>query len=306
MKISVKWLGISAAALVWVGLGVLLATQEAGNKYPQVAANRIVSLAPNLTEILFALGLESKIAAVSSDSDYPAEADAKVKLGNFWQPNLEAVIAARPDLVVTLWFEQQSSVARRLDRIGYRSLTLKIESITELFAAIEKVGEATGQEEESTRLVGHIRQQFADIQKRLVSTKPYKVLWVVQTEPLRVAGRDTFVSELIKLAGGGNAIGATIHKYPPIGAEQLIACAPEVIIQPAMQGSDLERQQRAAEVFWSRWENLPAVKNRRIYVLQADTVSRLGPRLAQGVRMVARCLHPELFPPDPNEQGIDD
>jgi iron complex transport system substrate-binding protein len=301
MKISVKWLGISAAALAWVGLGVLLATQEAGNKHPQVAANRIVSLAPNLTEILFALGLESKVAAVSSDSDYPPEADAKLKLGNFWQPNLEAVIAARPDLVITLWFEQQSSVSRRLERIGYRSLTLKIESITELYAAIDKIGEATGQKEESARLVGHIQQQFADIQSRLGSTKPYKVLWVVQTEPLRVAGRDTFVNELIKLAGGENAIGTTIHKYPPIGAEQLIACAPDVIIQPAMQAGDLERQQRTAEVFWSRWENVPAVKNRRIYVLQADTVSRLGPRLGQGVRMVARCLHPGLFPPAPND-----
>ncbi len=302
MKISLKWISASVATLVWVGLGILLATQEAGNMSAQADAKRIASLAPNLTEILFALGLENKITAVSSDSDYPPEAAAKVKLGKFWQPNLEAVIAARPDLVVTLWFEQQSSVARRLERIGYRSLTLKIEDVSELFAAIEKIGEATGRKEESVKLLGSIQQQFADIQSRLSSTKPYKVLWVVQTEPLRVAGRDTFINELIELAGGENAIGPTIHKYPPIGAEQLIACGPEVIIQPAMQSGDLAKQQQAAEEFWSRWKNVPAVNNKRIYVLQADTVSRLGPRLAEGVWMVARCLHPELFPTDPNDR----
>ncbi len=302
MKISVKRLGIPAATLVWVSFGVLLATQESVNRSAQVDVNRIVSLAPNLTEILFALGLEKRIAAVSSDSDYPPEAAAKIKLGNFWQPNLEAVIAAGPDLVVTLWFEQQSSVARRLERIGYRSLTLKIESVSELFAAIERIGEVTGSEKESAELVGHIQQQFADMQNRLSSAKPPKVLWVVQTEPLRVAGQDTFVNELIEMAGGVNAIGKTIHKYPPIGAEQLIACGPEVIIQPAMLGDDLAKQQQAAEVFWSRWKNVPAVRNKRIYVLQADTVSRLGPRLAQGIRMVARCLHPGLFPPEPNDQ----
>ena len=306
MRIPVKKFIIPTAAFLWVGLGILLAIQDAGVESSRVTAGRIVSLAPNLTEILFALGLGDEIAAVSSDSDYPPEADDKVKVGNFWQPSLEAIISAGPDLVVALWFEQQSSVARRLERMGYHSLTLKIETIPELFDAIDKIGEVTGRGKEARELVGRIQQQFDDIQARLDSAKPCRVLWVVQTEPLRVAGRETFVNELIELAGGVNAIGPTIHKYPPIGTEQLIACEPDVIIQPAMLGGELETRQQAAEVFWSRWKNVPAVKNKRLYVLEADTVSRLGPRLADGVRMVAECLHPELFQPDPNKKRIDD
>jgi iron complex transport system substrate-binding protein len=304
VRISVKKFIFPAIALFWIGLGILLAFQDDGLESSTVTTGRIVSLAPNLTEILFALGIEDEIAAVSSDSDYPSGAAEKVKVGNFWQPSLEAIISAGPDLVVALWFEQQNSVARRLERMGYRSLTLKIETVPELFDAVHKIGEVTGREKEAQRLVGRIQEQFDDIQSRFHSVKPCRVLWVVQTEPLRVAGRETFVNELIELAGGVNAIGPTLHKYPPIGTEQLFACSPDVIIQPAMLGGDLETRQQAAEVFWSRWKNVPAVKNKRVYVLQADTVSRLGPRLAEGVRLVARCLHPGLFQPDPNEQEL--
>ena len=123
-------------------------------------------------------------------------------------------------------------------------------------------------------------------------SKP-KVLWVIQTEPLRVAGRNTFINELIELLGGENAIGPTIQQYPPIGTEELLACNVEVIIQSAMGKIDIGRQQQQAEVFWSKWASLPAVKNNKIYVVNSDTVLRLGPRLPQGVEMVGRCLHPD-------------
>ncbi|MFZ0033641.1 MAG: helical backbone metal receptor, partial [Sedimentisphaerales bacterium] len=101
---------------------------------------RIISLAPNLTEILFALGLDEKIIAVSNDSDYPPETATKKKVGTFWQPNTEAVIAARPDLVVCESFDQQMAVAETLRRTGLNVLTLRVESFRELFSAIEKIG----------------------------------------------------------------------------------------------------------------------------------------------------------------------
>jgi iron complex transport system substrate-binding protein len=112
---------------------------------------------------------------------------------------------------------------------------------------------------------------------------------------LRVAGRDTFINEMIELAGGENAIGPTVQKYPPIGTEQLIACSPEVIVEPLMlQKSLIDQQDRAAD-YWNRFENIPAVRNGRIYVIDGDTVSRLGPRLHEGAEQIARCLRPELF-----------
>ena len=256
---------------------------------------RIVSLAPNLTEILFALGLDEEIAAVSNGSDYPPEAAKKSKVGTFWQPNTEAIIASKPDLVITLWFEQQKSVADSLNRLGYEVLTLKIEKIEELLTAIQNVGTATGCRQRSDELAENISTQLDDLKSKLSSTTNVKVLWVVQVEPLRVAGRNTFINELIELAGGENAIGPTISQYPQIGTEELLVCGAQAIIQSAMGKSNISEQQQAAERSWSRWSSLPAVKNNRIYVVEPDTTLRLGPRLPQGIEIVARCLHLDVF-----------
>jgi len=258
-------------------------------------ADRIVSMAPNLTEILFALGLEDKIVGVTLHCNYPPAAIKKPKAGTFWQPNIEAVIAAKPTLVVTLDFEQQRNFAERLRRVGLHCLTVNIEKVSELFEAIDRIGTATNKQHEADQLVSGIQKKLNSL-AALVDTKgKVKVLWVVQREPLRVAGRDTFINEMIELAGGENAIGPTVYKYPPIGAEQVIAGGADVIIEPSMTEDDLSSQRDNAVQYWSRFENVPAVRNKRIYVVNGDIVSRLGPRLYEGVETIARCLQPELF-----------
>lgn len=272
------------------------------DNFPKIAPHnspttpkRIVSLAPNLTEILFALALDEKIVAVSNDSDYPPQTAKKKNIGTFWQPDTEAIIAAKPDLVVTLSFEQQTAVAENLKKLGYHTLSLKIERIDELFLAIEKIGEATGHKERADELIKNIKTQLTNLKSRLDSTNKPKVLWVVQSEPLRVAGRNTFINEFIELAGGQNAIGPTIQQYPPIGAEELLACRAQIIIHSAMATTTIDHQQNAAEMFWKKWPSLPAVKNNRIHVVPSDTVLRLGPRLGRGIELIARCLHPDIF-----------
>jgi len=292
-----RWLLLVILCLAGAGF-VIFGVQHGQNReaVPLPAKpSRIVSLAPNLTEILFALGLDEKIAAVSNDSDYPPEANKKKKVGTFWQPNIEAVIAAKPDLVITLWFEQQKAVAETLNRLGYRVLTLKTEKIEELRTAIKKIGAATGRKQQANELVKNIENQFSNLQSKFSSTNKVKVLWVVGVENLSVAGRNTFINELIEMVGGENAIGPTVSQYPQIGAEELITCGAEIIIQSAMGTSNIREQQRAAEAFWSKWANLPAVKNNRIYVVDSDLVLRLGPRLPQGAEMIARCLHSEIY-----------
>ena len=256
---------------------------------------RIVSLAPDITEILFALGLDEKIVAVSSDSDYPPETAKKDKVGTFWQPNTEAVIASKPDLVIAQWFEQQKAVADSLNRLGYPVLILKMEKIDELFTFIQKIGDAAGSPQAAVKLLDNIHNQLNALQSKCKSAEKVKVLWVVQNEPLRIAGRNTFINEMIELAGGENAIGPAIQQYPHIGTEQLLAGGADVIIQSAMKTDNIEKEQRAAENFWGRWPGLPAVKNKRIYVVNGDPILRLGPRLPQGAEIIARCLHPDIF-----------
>ncbi len=294
-----KWWWLSLIILCWTGAGFAIfgVRQEQCRSVTPLPsqADRIVSMAPNLTEILFALGLDEKIVAVSNDSDYPPETADRSKVGTFWQPNIEAVIAAKPDLVITLGFSQQRNLAQRLKRIGYNSLALNIEKVSELFEAIERIGAATGRRYEANELVGNIRKKLDNLSALVGTNDRVKVLWIVQREPLRVAGRNTFVNEIIELAGGENAIGPTVHKYPPIGGEQVIACGADVIIEPAMEQEDLAGQQDKALQYWSKFKNVPAVRDRRVYVIDGDTVSRLGPRLYEGVETIAKCLRPELF-----------
>jgi iron complex transport system substrate-binding protein len=260
------------------------------NQWPN-RPKRIVSLAPNITEILFALGLEDRIIAVSGDSDYPVEAENKKKIGTFWKLNTETILAMNPDLVITLSFEQQKAVAQSLDRLGYPVLTLKIKRIEHLFTAIEKIGDATSCQDKAAELIKDIKKELSDCTLSLNHEKKVKVLWVIQNEPLRVAGRSTFLNELIELAGGDNAIGPTIQQYPAIGTEELFACEAEAIIHSAMKEENIEEQQLAAERFWSKIPKLPAVKNKRIYVVKSDSMLRLGPRIPEGVRQISHILH---------------
>ena len=293
-----KWRLVLLIIFCLAGAGfVIFALNRDKNRGERVQpsrTDRIVSLAPNITEILFELGLGEKIIAVTSDSDYPAEAAAKKKVGTFWQPNIESVIAAKPDLVIALWFEQQKAVVESLQRLGYQVLSLGIEKIEELSTAIRKIGDATGCQQSANELVERVENRLDELQLKLGSIEKARTLWVVQVEPLRVAGRSTFVNELIEMAGGENAIGSTKQQYPLIGTEELITCGAEVIIQSAMGTSKISEQQ-AAEVFWGKRPNLTAVKNDRIYVVDSDMVLRLGPRLPDGVEMIARCLHPDIF-----------
>jgi iron complex transport system substrate-binding protein len=294
-----KWSWLLLIISCWMAAGVTMfgsrqGRDSSGAPLPD-RADRIVSLAPNITEILFAIGLGDKIAGVTLDSDYPPDAAEKPKVGTFWQPDIEAVVAARPDLVITLGFEQQKNLAERLKRIGYNGLTVNIEKVSDLFDAIERIGAATGRQRQANELISRIRTKLQQLATLVVAGPKVRVLWVVQREPLRVAGRDTFVNEMIEMAGGENAIGPTVHKYPPIGSEQVIACNADVIIESAMDREDIENQRDRALRHWSKFKYLPAVSNSRVFVVSGDTVSRLGPRLYEGTETIARCLRPHLF-----------
>ncbi|HPC95019.1 MAG TPA: helical backbone metal receptor [Sedimentisphaerales bacterium] len=291
-----RWVLLLAAMMAWniAGYALWRAPRVDAVVPPAEAPRpeRIVSMAPNLTEILYALGLGENVVAVTSDSDYPPQAAGKPSVGSFWLPDIEAVIAGRPDLIVTLEIPQQTNLVVRLRRMGYRCLGVSIWTVDEFFRAVETIGQATGQPVQAQSLVSGIRQDIRRLTETRAGKDQPRVLWVVQREPLRVAGRNTFINELIELAGGQNAIGPTLHKYPPIGAEQVIGANVEVIVEPAMTGGDLVEQRRQALAYWSHLPRIPAVANGRIYVIDPDAVSRLSPRLCQGIESIAACLWP--------------
>lgn len=294
-----KWWILVVAFAAWIGLGcVWLRPRHAEAAFegqPSRTPTRIVSMAPNLTEILFSLGIDESVVGVTQDSDYPPAAARKSTVGTFWQPNIEAVIALKPDLVVALDLEQQRILTGRLTRMGYQCLTLDISTVDDLFAAISAVAAATNRGPQAEQVLGNMKAKMAAVSDKTAGKDKVKVLWVVQRQPLRVAGRNTFINELIELAGGENAVGRTLHVYPPIGGEQVIASGPQVIIEPTMAAGDMREQQVQAASYWKRYTTVPAVADGRIHVIDGDLVSRLSPRLGDGIEIIARCLHPEVF-----------
>ncbi|MGA2678389.1 MAG: cobalamin-binding protein [Sedimentisphaerales bacterium] len=290
LPISVVLLTGLLAPLIWS-----ITKHNPNPNATQKSSEQIVVLSPNLTEIVFALGLGDKVVGVSSDSDWPVEAKQKPKMGTFWQPNTEAIIAAKPDLVICESFLQHKEVAETLKRAGLNVLSLHVESIEELYNAITQIGQATGCSDKAEQLAAKIKSELDQIRAKASSARKVKVLWAVQTEPMRVVGVKTFVNEIIDLAGGQNVIELTGDQYPSVGTETILTSGAEVIIQSAMGTEDIAKQQETAEKFWSKYANLPAVKDKKVYVLEADTVLRLGPRLPDGAMAVAKLLHLELF-----------
>lgn len=269
-------------------------SEPANTRDTDKTSMRIISMAPNLTEILFTLGLNEEVVGVTKFSTYPKEAKSKTNVGSFWQPDIEAVLMCKPTLVITLGFSQQTSLADRLKEIGCKTLTVNIGTIDELYEAIRIIGSEVDRCEQAARLIEQLQNQQDTLSNKYTgrSDRP-KVLWVVQREPLRVAGTRTFVNELIEIAGGVNAIGETVNVYPPISNEELIGSMPDVIIEPAMDMNDYNEQKEDAARFYQRFSTVPAVRHGRIYVINGDLVSRLGPRLDRGMELVAGCLWPE-------------
>lgn len=254
---------------------------------------RIVSLAPNLTEILFAMDLGRDIVAVSSDSNYPAQALAKKKAGSFWNPDLEAVLSVQPTLVFTLGFQQQANLAAQLENIDCRTVSLEMENLAQLYKAIETIGSLTNRQESAARLIEQIAGGLEKYKGQAAAASPARVLWVVQRDPIRAAASNTFFNELIEMAGAQNAIQTTLFQYPPLDQEQMIAAAPDVIIETADSPEDLLRLRSTRNDFYARYKNVPAVINNRLFVIDGDLVCRLGPRLPLGMEAIITCIRPQ-------------
>ena len=271
-------------------VGCVKKTEPVEANTNEIPAMRIVAMAPNLAEILFALGLDEEIVGVTNNSTYPDKAKQKKSVGSFWQPNIEAILKLQPTLVVTLAFDQQSALATRLERIGCDVLTVDIESLDQLYAAIETIGIAVDRQSQAAAILERLRTKQQQIARQSSQSPKPKVLWVIQREPLRVAGTKTYINELIEIAGGINAIGETLQVYPPISTENVIRAMPDIIIEPSMDPDQFENQKATADEFFSRFAMVPAVKNKRVYVIDGDLVSRLSPRLDEGLDLVYHCI----------------
>lgn len=254
------------------------------------APSRIISLAPSNTEFLFALGLDEKIVGVTDICNYPAEVAQKERVGGFADPSVEKIIALKPDLVVAASLHE--AVVKQLDQLNIPVIVLNAQNIAQILSNTELLGKATGATKAAEQLINGINDDLKlvddKIQKLSEGEKPL-VYFEVWHDPIMTAGPNTFINELISRAGGINIAADAPVDYPVFTLEELLARKPEIMIYTHKAETIEQVMNRAG------WENIPALKNGHIYIVNEDLVMRPGPRIVEGLIAISQKLHPDLW-----------
>ncbi len=254
--------------------------------------NRIVSLAPNITEVLYALDLSHRIVGVTTYSDYPEEAKQKHQVGSYVNPNIEKMISLKPHLVIGTYGGNPKTTILRLEALGFPVYVTRTETVAEMLGMIEDVGMITDTTKKAGVLVSMLKRRIKLVTDSVENAPRPLVFLEINAKPLITVGARSFQNEVIALAGGRN-LGADSHaRYPQYSLEDVVRREPDIILISTMDRTGLFEQQKAQ---WMRWDNIPAVKNNRIYFIDSDLVDRASPRIVDGLEGMARLIHPELF-----------
>jgi len=252
---------------------------------------RIVSLAPSITETLFALGLDEEIVGVTVLSTYPEAARSKPRVGTFVSISIERVVALNPDLVIGIADGNRKETVEQLERIGFPVYIVDPKSIEEIFRMVLDIGRVVKRGDRAAVLVDGLRTRVDRTASSLKGLKRPRVFLQIGISPIITAGKGSFHSELICRAGGVNIYGDETVRYPRCGLEDVIARKPEVIIVSSMkQGGNFP----AVREGWERWHTIPAVRDGRIYVIDTDLVDLASPRIVDGLEKMAEIIHPEV------------
>lgn len=261
---------------------------------------RIVSTAPSITEMLYALGLGDRVAGVTRYCRYPPEARLKPKIGDYTSPNLEAIAALRPDLVIV-----QTNPVRLAEKLGVlhlRVLEINQESIAAIYKSIHDIGEATGTSYNATRLADSILSGLNAVRQRVAGMPKVRMMFVVGRSPNRldglvVSGRASYLNEVIEIAGGENVFRDAIAGYPKVSLEEVMARNPEVIVDMGDMSDTVgvtAEHKREVVSLWDQVPNLAAVKRHRVFAVASDIFVVPGPRVIDAAKAFAEMLHPGI------------
>ena len=270
-----------------------LLTDETGRKvkipYP---ARRIIPLAPSITEILFALGLNEEIAAITNFCDYPEAVLGKPRIGGFVNPDTEKIVSLKPDLIIGIRDGNRMDTVHRLNDFGFPVYLIDPKGFDGVLGTIKNIGDVVGREKESRRLIKELidkRENMITLTRSL--SKP-KVFFQVGDVPLITVGKGTLADDLIRLAGGRSISENELVSYPSYGIETILARAPEIIIMTSMES---KKDHMNLVKKWQNWKSIPAVKMNAIYVIDSNLVDRPTPRIAEGLEALVRIIHPEVL-----------
>ena len=283
---------------IWLCFGELpatagIVTDQLGRKVivPE-NPRRVISLAPGITEIIFALNRESLLKGVTRHCDFPAEAKLLPRVGSYVELDLEKIISLNPDLCIAIKDGNPKSVIDRLESFGIPVYAVDPRNLESVMESILAIGGLLGADKRADILVKNMRSRIRHVTELVAATshKP-RVFFQIGAVPVVSVGTRTYIHDLIMLAGGIN-VTAGDTPYPRFGREQLIALSPEVVIITSMERRDVFEQVLAE---WNKWPQIPAVHNKRIYNANSDLFDRPSPRLVDGLEVLVELIHPELF-----------
>lgn len=258
------------------------------------APRRIVSLAPSVTEILFAIGAGPAVVGVDDYSNYPPEAATRTRVGAYWPPNVEQVVALRPDLVIASG--EHADWADQMERLGVKVLLVDARTVEDVTAITILVGRATGKTRQAMRVSEDVRRRVQAVKQRvarLPEEQRPRVYYEMYWDPLMTVGPQSLIGQLIELAGGRNIAADAATAYPEFSVEAVIDRDPQVIVFPDVHAPNMP----TVEDLKARpgFALVSAVRDGRVHALDADVISRPGPRVAEAVEELARLFYPEVF-----------
>jgi iron complex transport system substrate-binding protein len=263
---------------------------------------RIVSTAPSITEMLYALDLGDRVVGVTIYCHYPPEVTKKPKIGTYIDPNLEVIAALKPDLVIIQ--KNPVQLQAKLERLGLHVLEVKHDNVAEVFESITAIGKAAGAESKATELNAKLHRDLDQIHNRVANLPPTTMMFVVGRAPARiediiVTGRASYLTDVMQVAGGRNIFTDSVAAYPKVGIEEILARNPEVIVDMGDMTDTVgvtDERKRSVVALWDRYPSLRAVKNHRVYAVASDIFVVPGPRMIDAAREFARMLHPGIKP----------
>lgn len=257
-------------------LGYLLALWWLLPAYVFATPQRIVSLTPHITEMLFAIGAGKQVIATDQASDYPDEVKKQPKVANYQSLNSESLLAVKPDLVIA-WGSTQALMQQQIQALGIPMLLLKSQHLDDLPAELRLLGDKTGHHEQADQLATQIETKFAIYRQQSQQRPKIKAFYQLWYPPLTTVANGSFIQEIMTMCGAENPFAASKAPYPQLGEEAVLAADPQVIFA-TQHGSDLQH--------WLKWPQLSAVKNKQLYLLNADWLHRLSPRIVLGIEQM--------------------
>lgn len=268
---------------------------DAGRKlYIAKAPSRVVSLAPSITEMLFALGLDEQIVGVTELCNFPDAALSKPKVG-YARHNLEALVALRPDMIVAPQDFLRADMIAKLEELKIPVFLVDAKTVDDILMQIQSLGKIFNKTKIADDVTGRMRDRIAGVTKRIATSKKKRVLYVLNSHPLITVGPGSYIHQMIGLAGGINVAHGTASPYPRLSLETVLQEDPEVIIFPV---GPVESVPKSEQDEWNRWTGLSAVRHRQLREVSSDALNRPGPRVVEGLELLARAIHPEMYPLD--------